>query len=154
MDVKPAIAADIPAIAALWHEGWIQGHAAIAPAALAALRTSQEFSTRAKAHLKHTQVAWVDGKMAGFFLIDRDEIYQFYVAKEFQGTGLATELLNKAEASLGHGLKWLACSVGNDRAARFDEKCGWEQAGTIPYEVETEEGPMMVEVWRYEKRLG
>jgi hypothetical protein len=28
------------------------------------------------------------------------------------------------------------------------------QAGTIPYEVETGEGPLQIDVWRYEKRLG
>ena len=154
MDVKPAVPADIPLIAALWHRGWIQGHAAIAPQALSATRTAEEFSVRAKAHLSQTRVAWVDGQIAGFFMIDRDEIYQFYVAQEFQGSGLATELLARAEAELGDGLKWLACSVGNDRAARFYEKSGWVQAGAIPYEVETEEGPQMVNVWRYEKRLG
>ena len=28
------------------------------------------------------------------------------------------------------------------------------QAGTIPYEVETGEGPLQIDVWRYEKHLG
>lgn len=154
MDIRPATPADVPLIAALWHLGWVQGHAAIAPPALTALRTQDEFVIRTKAHLKQTRVAWIDGQMAGFFMIDRDEIYQFYVAKAFQGSGTATALMAAAEAALGTGLKWLACSVGNDRAARFYEKSGWSQAGITPYEVETGDGPLVVEVGRYEKRLG
>ncbi|SFS66116.1 Ribosomal protein S18 acetylase RimI [Sulfitobacter marinus] len=154
MDVKPAVSADIPAIAALWHHGWMQGHGAAAPKSLINQRTADEFLTRTKAHLAQTQVACIKGEMAGFFMIEGDELYQFYVAPGFQGSGVATELMAKAEAALGDGLKWLACLVGNDRAARFYEKSGWVLAATVPYEVETEEGPYVINSWRFEKRLG
>lgn len=153
MNIQPAKPDDLSAIAILWHVGWIQGHADIAPAALAAMRTEQEFLARAKKHLRQTYVAWIDGQMAGFFMIDQDEIYQFYVAKAFQGSDTATKLMQAAEKTLGTGLKWLACSVGNTRAARFYEKTGWRRAGITPYEVETGEGPQVVEVWRYEKQI-
>lgn len=153
MDIIPATSDDISKIAALWHVGWMQGHAEIAPPALTALRTHSDFISRTTAHLSQTYVAWIDGQMAGFFMIDRDEIYQFYVAKDFQGLDTASKLMVAAETTLGVGMKWLACSVGNDRAARFYEKSGWAQAGIIPYEVETAKGPLVVEVWRYEKRL-
>lgn len=48
---------------------------------------------------------------------------------------------------------WLACAIGNDRAARFYEKNGWRRAGTIINEADTERGPFPLEVWRYEKPL-
>jgi GNAT superfamily N-acetyltransferase len=149
----PARPTDAAKIATMWHEGWHQAHAAIAPAALTTLRTPNEFCARTKAHLNQTQVAWVDGAMAGFFMLDQDELYQFYVGASFQGSGTAAIQMRVAEEALGKGLKWLACSVGNTRAARFYEKCGWVQTGVIPYEIETEEGPLTVEVWRYEKTL-
>ena len=154
MDVKPAVSDDIPAIAALWRHGWMQGHGAAAPQSLTKQRTADEFLTRTTAHLKQTQVAWIDGQMAGFFMLEGDELYQFYVAPDFQGSGTARDLMAHAEAALGDGLKWLACLVGNDRAARFYEKSGWVLAATVPYEVETEDGPHTINAWRYEKRLG
>jgi ribosomal protein S18 acetylase RimI-like enzyme len=154
MDVKTAVSADVPAIAALWREGWMQGHGAAAPKSLTEQRTADEFLTRTKAHLQQTQVAWIDGQMAGFFMIEADELYQFYVAPNFQGSGVARALMAEAEAALGDGLKWLSCLVGNKRAARFYEKSGWVLAATVPYEVETEEGPQVINAWRFEKHLG
>jgi ribosomal protein S18 acetylase RimI-like enzyme len=47
---------------------------------------------------------------------------------------------------------WLACAVGNDRAARFYEKQGWHRAGTVMHEPD-DSGGFVFEVWRYEKRL-
>ena len=48
---------------------------------------------------------------------------------------------------------WLACAIGNDRAARFYEKNGWRRTGTIVNDAETLQGPFPLEVWRYEKAL-
>ena len=48
---------------------------------------------------------------------------------------------------------WLACAIGNDRAARFYEKCGWRRVGTMMNELETSNGIFPLEVWRYEKSL-
>jgi RimJ/RimL family protein N-acetyltransferase len=47
---------------------------------------------------------------------------------------------------------WLACAVGNERAARFYEKCGWRRAATVPDEP-YDSGGIVFEVWRYEKTL-
>ena len=153
MQITNAEPDNAPQIARIWHAQWHNAHAKIVPAALTELRSPEEFAARTRSHLGQTQIAWIDNEIAGFFMLDEDEIYQFYVAPSFQGTGAAAQLMTAAENALGAGLKWLACSVGNDRAARFYEKCGWIQAGTIPYEVETGEGPLTVEVWRYEKRI-
>ncbi len=50
-------------------------------------------------------------------------------------------------------LAWLACAVGNTRAARFYEKSGWRNAGTFVMMTDTSNGPFPVDQWRFEKRL-
>jgi ribosomal protein S18 acetylase RimI-like enzyme len=85
-----------------------------------------------------------------------DELYQLYVAREARGSGVAQVLVTDAEVRLAGkdvAVAWLACAIGNDRAARFYEKCGWQRAGTVLYRAETSRGPIEMDVWRYEKRL-
>ena len=68
----------------------------------------------------------------------------------------AIALLRDAEARLaesGVEVAWLACAIGNDRAARFYEKCGWRRTATVVYHAEAPGGSFPIEVWRYEKRL-
>jgi RimJ/RimL family protein N-acetyltransferase len=48
---------------------------------------------------------------------------------------------------------WLACAIGNERAARFYEKCGWRRTGNMINYAETANGAFPLEVWRYEKVL-
>ena len=48
---------------------------------------------------------------------------------------------------------WLACAMGNNRAARFYEKCEWENVGISTEHMETSEGPFALDVWRFEKTL-
>ncbi len=155
-DLRPAESADIGAIADLWHEGWHDAHAAIVPAALVAMRGQGSFDARVAARLSDTVVA-VDGDaLLGMYMLAGDELYQFYLAGAARGTGLAARLIADAEARLveaGVETAWLACSVGNLRAARFYEKCGWHNTRTEPISVETSQGGFMLDVWRYEKRL-
>jgi GNAT superfamily N-acetyltransferase len=85
-----------------------------------------------------------------------DELYQFYVASEARGTGVAAALMADAEAQLaarGIETAWLACAVGNARAARFYEKSGWNLARTMISHLDTVDGPFDLEIWRYEKLL-
>ena len=56
-------------------------------------------------------------------------------------------------ASRGVGTAWLACAIGNDRAARFYEKHGWRRAGDVIHQLDTPDGVFRIEVWRYEKAL-
>jgi hypothetical protein len=56
------------------------------------------------------------------------------------------------QAARGVETAWLACAVGNHRAARFYEKSGRRLAGTV-VDPATPSGPFPPEVWRYEKRL-
>jgi len=84
------------------------------------------------------------------------ELSQLFVSAEAHGSGVAAALIADAEARLAeHGVEtaWLACAIGNDRAARFYEKSGWRLAGTAVNTAETSSGPFPLEVWRYEKRL-
>lgn len=144
---------DIPELVEIWHQGWHQAHAAVVPPDLVALRTRSEFEMRTKAHLSGTHVLRIDDRIAGFFMLQDDELYQFYIAAGFQGQGIARRLMTAAEAEMGPGRKWLACAVGNTRAAGFYEALGWYRAATLPYDVETATGPQPVDVWRYEKVL-
>jgi GNAT superfamily N-acetyltransferase len=89
-------------------------------------------------------------------MIQGDELDQLFVAAEARGTGVAAALLADGEARLaaaGVRTAWLACAIGNDRAARFYEKHGWRRAGTMIHRPETPDGPFPLEVWRYEKEL-
>ena len=92
----------------------------------------------------------------GFCILKGDELYQLYVSAEARGTGIAAALMVDAEARLaddGFESAWLACAIGNERAARFYEKCGWRRVGEVTYQAETSDGAIPLEVWRYEKRL-
>ncbi|QNP40565.1 GNAT family N-acetyltransferase [Lysobacter solisilvae (ex Woo and Kim 2020)] len=157
MNLRNAAAADIDRLARIWYDGWQDGHAAILPAELARLRTLASFRDRLVAAMGATRVAEVDGEPVGFCIVKADELYQLFVSAVARGSGVAAALVADAERRLaraGVSTAWLACAIGNDRAARFYEKCGWRRIGTEVIPVETEQGPYALEVWRYEKPLG
>jgi GNAT superfamily N-acetyltransferase len=154
--VRQAQEAEIDHLARLWHDGWQDAHARIVPAALARHRTLESFRRRLGEQLAQTRVAGPVGRAAGFCMIKRDELHQLYVSKEARGTGIAAALLVDGEvriAAAGVATSWLACAIGNDRAARFYEKSGWIRAGPMINELPTPDGIFRLEVWRYEKRL-
>lgn len=153
MQFRSAQIEDTLAVAAMWHAGWHAGHAAHVPKALVVTRTLEEFETRTAGRISHTTLLEVGGQIAGFHMLEGDELYQFYVDAGFRGTGVASTLMAHAEEGLDGRVAWLACAVGNDRAARFYEKSGWSRAATQEYFVETAGGPMGVACWRYEKNL-
>jgi|SRR5215207_1898316 len=137
--LRPATGADMAAVAELWHEGWHDGHAGHVPEGLTALRTSQAFHERTPKRVADTTVA-VDasGELLGFVMVVGDEVEQVFVGRAARGSGLAAELLGAAEsqvAAAGHDGAWLAVVTGNARARRFYERCGWRDAGDLPYEV-------------------
>jgi GNAT superfamily N-acetyltransferase len=156
MDVRDADASELDHLARLWYEGWQDAHARIIPPALARLRTLPSFRERLQAALPRIRVAGPRGAPLGFSILKGDELYQLFVAAPSRGTGLAATLIDDAEARLaaaGVTTAWLACAIGNDRAARFYEKRGWRRTGIILNHVETSDGPFSLEVWRYEKQL-
>lgn len=143
-------------LAELWHSGWQDTHAAILPPELARHRTLDSFRQRMRAHLADVRVAGEIGNPLGFSMLKDDELYQFYVSAETRGTGLAPELLQDAERALrarGVVNAWLACAIGNERAARFYAKNGWTLAGKATIDVEIPGGTYPLQVWRYEKVL-
>jgi GNAT superfamily N-acetyltransferase len=154
--VRPAEEREIDYLAKLWYEGWQDAHAQIVPAELRRLRTLDNFRQRLQAALPDMRVLGPPGAPSGFCITKGDELYQMYVSAEAWGSGAAGALMVDAEARLvrsGVETAWLSCAIGNHRAARFYEKCGWERVGVVTYEAETFIGPFPLEVWRYEKRL-
>jgi GNAT superfamily N-acetyltransferase len=142
-------------LAKLWFDGWQDAHARIVPAELARVRTFQRFEERLRA-ASSVRVAAVKGAAVGFYLLKGMELYQFYVSFDARGSGIAALLMADAETCLrerGVHTAWLACAIGNNRAARFYEKCGWLRTGTVIDDVAVPGGTFALEVWRYEKSL-
>jgi len=153
---RPAIPRDIPALTALWLEGWIEAHAAIVPAELTALRTEASFADRLMRDLGATRVGTIEGNLAGFHIIKDAEVYQFYVGANARGTGFATALMTDAETILRANdttNAWLACSIGNDRAAAFYRKVGWVNSRSETIDLDTSAGIFPLTVWRFEKTV-
>jgi GNAT superfamily N-acetyltransferase len=159
-EVRPAEASEVEVLARLWWRGWRDAHLSLVPEALVALRTLESFTDRMAAALPHVRVLAPTpgrgGAPLGFHFIKADELNQFYLAGEARGTGAAALLMADAEARLlkaGVTTPWLACAIGNARAARFYEKSGWTLARTEVVPTETSAGLFPLEVWRYEKAL-
>lgn len=156
MQARSAEAAEINDLARLWHDAWHEAHASLQPAALVRLRTSESFRERLQAALPDTRVVGPLGAPIGFYVLKGDELSQLFVSPEARGSGAAAVLVADAETWLarrGETRAWLECAVGNLRAARFYEKCGWRLAGTVDSLAETSSGPFPVTACRYEKQL-
>jgi GNAT superfamily N-acetyltransferase len=156
MTIRNARADDMNALATIWHLSWHDAHALLLPEALVRLRTPQSFRDRTAEHLSDMRVIEIFGQPLGFCYLTRDELDQFYIAAEARGTGAADKLIADAEDGLrraGHETAWLACAIGNMRAARFYEKSGWRRNGTMTFNAEIPSGTLPLEAWRYEKLL-
>lgn len=157
MEVRSAEEAEIDHLARIWHDGWQDAHAQILPAELTRVRTLSSFKDRLRAALPNTRVVGPTGAAVGFCIIKSDELYQLYVVAQSRGSPVAASLIADAESRLrenGVETAWLACAIGNMRAARFYEKCGWQRVGTMMNPLDTTAGIFPLEVWRYEKQLG
>jgi GNAT superfamily N-acetyltransferase len=147
---------EIQYLARLWYDGWQDAHAQILSPELRQLRTLDSFRHRLEAALPDTRVIGPLGAPHGFCITKGDELYQIYVSAQARGSGAAAALMADAEARLarsGVEIAWLACAIGNDRAARFYEKSGWRRVGVVTYQAETSAGTFPLKVWRYEKKL-
>jgi GNAT superfamily N-acetyltransferase len=156
MIARPADRSEASVLTRLWYDGWQDGHAAIVPAALTRARTFENFAERMSAALADVRVIGPLGAPFGFAMLKGDELYQFYVSSAARGTGVAAVLMVDAEAQLserGVATAWLACAVGNARAAKFYQKSGWHLARTEISRLDTVDGPFDLEIWRYEKLL-
>jgi len=156
MHVRDAQEVEIDQLAKLWYDGWLDAHLQIVPEQLARLRTLESFRERLQKGLSNVRVAGQLGAPVGFYMLKGTEIYQLYVSAESRGSEVAARLIADAEARLsqiGVEAAWLTCAIGNERAARFYEKCGWLRVGTVASHLDTAAGEFPLEVWRYEKAL-
>ncbi len=157
MNVRAAEDAEVDQLARLWYEGWQDAHAEIVPAELTRLRTLESFLQRIQDALPTVRVLGPYGAPVGFCIVKDAELYQLFVSAESRGSGVAAALIADAEARLaasGVETAWLACAIGNERAARFYEKQGWCRVGTMVNRLDTSSGEYLLDVWRYEKNLG
>jgi ribosomal protein S18 acetylase RimI-like enzyme len=155
--LRPATTADATAIASIWREGWVDGHAGHVPEALVAERTPASFDERARERVGQTWVADSGGVVAGFVVVVDDEVEQVYVDRRWRGRGMAEQLLRHAEGLIGQGGRrtaWLAVVAGNTRARRFYARLGWQDRGAFTYQAQTATGTFPVPAHRYEREVG
>lgn len=153
---RAALAEDIAPLARLWHDGWQDAHAALLPAEVARARTLESFLERLTRSLHNVRAIGAVGDPVGFALLKGSELNQFYVQGRARGTGIARVLIADAELQFAQaGIKtvWLACAIGNDRAARFYEKVGWRRTGIETIELDLGVSICPLDIWRYEKPL-
>ena len=156
MEIRQADISEVDTLAKLWYDGWQDAHAQILPAELTKVRTLPSFRERLLAALADVRVAGPPGTPVGLCIVKRDELNQLYVSASARGTGVAARLLIEGEARIranGFTQAWLACAIGNERAARFYEKHGWQRVGNEVIHLETIQGVFPLEVWRYEKKV-
>ncbi len=154
--LRPAAAGDIADLAALWYDGWLDGHLGHVPDALYAHRRPADFLARVPARLATTTVA-VDARVpVGFVTVVDDEVEQLYVAPGARGGDVATALLDHGEALVSRrsGTAWLAVVAGNARARRFYARRGWRDAGPFDHRADIAGGTMVVPSRRYDKTVG
>jgi putative acetyltransferase len=158
--LRPATAADVDAVTALFHEGWHDVHPGRVPDGLTARRTPEAFRDRVShriAETDETTVAEIDGQVVGFVMVNDDgEAEQVYVGRAFRGSGVAALLLTEAErqlAAAGHDEAFLVVVRGNDRAQAFYAKQGWVDEGDHDYPVVALGEHFISPCRKYTKRL-
>lgn len=151
--VRDAVSSDVGALAKLWFDGWQDAHASILPTEIAKDRTLGNFRKRLVSALSDTRALIAADVPVGMAILKDDELYQFYVAESARGTGAAQRLMDDALSQFsarGVSVAWLACAIGNDRAARFYEKSGWQCAGVMTNDLTIDGSTYPLRVWRYE----
>lgn len=145
---------DVVHIAAIWNAGWHDAHDGGVPEELVAARPPEFFPKRAAEKLPQTTVALVDGSVAGFVMVAKDELEHIYVDRQYRGLGIANRLLKEAEAqiaALGYSEAWLAVVASNTRARAFYARQGWLDRGSYDHHAYGDAGPIHVPAHRYVK---
>ena len=150
--IRWADAADVEAIADIWHRSWHETYGWHVPAKLAELNDLAFFECLAAASLfehdssqppesrvtRPTALVAARGEdgISGFAVVRGGALlHAMYVAREAHSTGLAAKLLAEVEHVMHHErgaeLAHLGVVTQNVRARRFYEKHGWE--GPAPH---------------------
>jgi GNAT superfamily N-acetyltransferase len=140
----------------LWHRAWLDAHASILAREVVRDRTLSQFQARMTVALPNVRVVGPPGEPQGFCLCKNDEVYQLFVAEQFRGAGVAAILLRDAEQRLleaGVEKAWLACAIGNERAASFYRKHGWSSVGVRISNIQLSHCVFPLPIWRFEKPL-
>lgn len=143
-------------LAELWHRAWFDAHASIMPSEVVRHRTLSQFQARMAVALPNVRVVGPPEKPLGFCLCKHDEVYQLFVDEPFRGAGVSAILLRDAEQRLlaaGVVKAWLACAIGNERAASFYRKHGWSYADVRISNLQLSHCVFPLPVWRFEKAL-
>jgi len=154
--IRDGAARDVEGLARVWHAGWHDAHAGLLPEALTHERTLEHFHERMATGVAAVRVVERDGELLGFHWLKGDELDHFYLAREARGTGVAAPLMADAESLLlarGVDRAWLACAVGNRRAAGFYTKMGWNIIRIETMQFPFASGSLAIDFWRLEKSL-
>jgi len=154
--IRPAEESDVPRLAQLWFDGWQDAHLGLLPESVRRARTLASFERRLIDALGDIRVATRDDRLNGFVMLREAELYQFYVDASARGSGVAQQLMAETErwlAARGFAESFLDCAIGNDRAARFYEKCGWQRQGIVESTLDLDGVAVTIKIWRYVKRL-
>lgn len=156
MKVRGVAAADIEALAPVWHEAWHDAHGTLAPNPLVAARTETSFRDRLAEHLAAGSLFVVGDPAVGFVNIEGNEVEQMMLARCARGSGAATSLMSHAKELLregGYRKAWLHCARGNERARRFYERHGWHVTMDEDSRLDVEGETFIVPCWRMEIEL-
>lgn len=148
--------AEFHAFAVMWHKAWHDGHAAIVPAGLVALRQLADFKARVARIAPLARCGGPAGAPLGFCAVRKNELYQLFVAEKARGTGLAARLLADGEARLregGYAEVFLDCQPDNIRALRFYQRMGWSIDRPAMVTLETADGGFELETLILRKSL-
>lgn len=137
ISIRPLRSGDRPAIAALDAAAWHEAYSGIIPGVALARMIAMRTTTWRVGHNAETLVAEADGAARGYATfglagqrrLADGEIYELYVAPDWQGCGIGRQLFAAARHMLAkRGLRTLIIwSVqANGRANRFYEAIGGE----------------------------
>jgi GNAT superfamily N-acetyltransferase len=129
---RRAALADVPAIVAIQARAWHHAYADIV--APEDMPPFDQHEARLAEHIAgggEVHVFDQDGRVAGFAVLDGDELRALYVDPPAQGAGVGSALLEASVDALraaGHGEAFLWTFEANGLARAFYERHGWELA--------------------------